>query len=83
VLAHTRHPIVLQPKYEIAHSRERIEEFLDAFFHGTRADLEALLRRWDCRYLLVDRETLWGLRYIGGLPLALRAPLPARRPSRS
>jgi hypothetical protein len=76
VLAHTRHPIALQPKYEITVSRERIEEFLRAFFFGSRADLAALLERWDCRYLLVDRTGLWGLRYIAGLPLALRDPIP-------
>jgi hypothetical protein len=77
VLAHTGHPIALQPKYEITVSRDRIEEFLRAFFAGSRADLHALLARWECRYLLVDREALWGLRYIAGLPLALADPVPA------
>jgi hypothetical protein len=76
VLAHTRHPIALQPKYEITVSRDRIETFLTRFFRGSRAELASLLDEWNCRYLLVDRKGLWEMRYIAGLPLALREPVP-------
>jgi hypothetical protein len=76
VLAHTRHPIALQPKYEITVSRDRIEEFLRALFRGSRAELAQLLDRWSCRYLLVDRKGLWEMRYIAGLPLSLHEPVP-------
>lgn len=59
VLAHTRRPIVLQPKYETERSRRKSEAFLTTFFHGTPADLAALIKgRFRCRYLLVDRYTL-------------------------
>jgi hypothetical protein len=68
VLAHTRRPIVLQPKYETADSRRRIETFFRIFLHGTPAELAAQLDAWKCRWLLVDRETLWAGRYIGGIP---------------
>jgi hypothetical protein len=70
ILAHTRRPIVLQPKYEMRHSRERAGEFLQAFFEGTPDDLRRLvLERFRCRYLLVDRAVLGaGSRYAAGIP---------------
>lgn len=59
ILAHTRHPIVQQPKYETTRSRRRIEEFLMTFFYKPPAELRALLKKYDCRYLVVDRS-YWG-----------------------
>jgi hypothetical protein len=76
VLAHTRRPIVLQPKYETVASRRRSREFFETFFFGTAADLHAWLERYRCRFLLVDRATLWGLRYLAGLPEASERPAP-------
>lgn len=72
ILAHTRNPIVLQPKYEFRRSRERAERFLRTFFEGTPADLRRLiLDEFRCRYLLVDRFTLGFLsRYAAGVPRA-------------
>ncbi len=67
ILAHTRHPILLQPKYESRESRRRIEEFLDTFFRGTPADLAAWLRRYDCRWFACDVKTLGlGSPYLAG-----------------
>jgi hypothetical protein len=70
ILAHTRHPIVLQPKYEFRRSRERAEKFLRAFFEGTPQSLRRLvLDEFHCRYLLIDRFTLGYLsRYTAGIP---------------
>jgi hypothetical protein len=76
VLAQTGHPIALQPKYESARSRRRIEAFLEAFYAGDPAALHGLLTSWRCRYLLVDRGMLWSLRYVAGLPADLQAPPP-------
>jgi hypothetical protein len=78
ILAHTRRPIVLQPKYEDRLSRARAERFLAAFFHGTPEDLRRLCAdELHCRYLLVDRYTLWHLaRYAAGLPWSAREPAP-------
>lgn len=76
LLAGTRHPIVLQPKYESAATRRRIERLLTTVFHGSLDDLRALLAEWRCRYLLVDRQTLWQMRYVAGLRLDTSHPLP-------
>ncbi|MEM7311208.1 MAG: hypothetical protein AAF682_31360 [Planctomycetota bacterium] len=75
ILAHTRHPIVLQPKYETDRSRRDAEAFLTTFFEGTPADLATLLReRFRCRYLLVDRYELGYVSpWVAGVP-AGRAP---------
>jgi hypothetical protein len=74
VLAGTGHPIVLQPKYESRETRARIEGFLHAFFLGSPADFRAFLDRFQARYFLVDRQTLWLLRYVAGLPLSATRP---------
>ncbi|NOT32255.1 MAG: hypothetical protein HOP15_17555 [Planctomycetes bacterium] len=78
LLAHTRRPIVLQPKYETERSRRQIEAFLMAFFHGSPAELAELLRtRFRCRTLLVDRYALWELmRTTAGLSPSEREPRP-------
>ncbi len=69
ILAHTGHPVALQPKYETRASRERIRRFLYAFYHGTPWDLHKLMQEWDCRYLLVDVRVMSGLRYVAGINL--------------
>jgi hypothetical protein len=78
LLAHTRRPIVLQPKYETDRSRRQAEAFLTAFFHGTSAELAALMReRFRCRTLLVDGHVLWDLaRRTAGLRRDEIAPRP-------
>jgi hypothetical protein len=76
VLANTRRPVLLTPKYETAASRRRIEELYTAFFDGEPEALrQLLLAKYRCRYLLVDRFTLGVL----SRPLAgLRAGEPPR-----
>ncbi len=73
ILATTRHPIVLQPKWEEVEARRRTRDILDALFHAPPGDLRRLLlERYRCRYLAVDRWTLWVyMRYIAGVPLDL------------
>jgi len=76
ILLQTRRPILFQPKWESKQSRERIERFLELFFHGTLAELSRALRQeFDCRYLLVDRAVL-GLecRYAAGIPVGSEPP---------
>jgi hypothetical protein len=74
ILAHTRRPIVLQPKYESRRSRERAEQFLRTFFEGTPSDVRRLmLDEFRCRYVLFDRFTLGVLsRYTAGIPASPR-----------
>ncbi len=78
LLAHTRNPIVLQPKYETARSRRQAEAFLTTFFQRSTEELAELLRqRFQCRYLLVDRHVLWDLsRTTAGLSASEREPRP-------
>ena len=76
ILAHSGHPIVLQPKYETASSRARIEDFYMTFFTGTFESFLGLLERYDSRYLLVDAQVLWSFRYVGGVPLQQHSPTP-------
>lgn len=80
ILAHTKHPIVLQPKWERKASRERVEAFWSAFYHGTPQQFHAWLTdEMDCHYLLIDRFTLWILRasrLVAGLSPELGAPIP-------
>lgn len=66
ILAHTRHPIVIQPKYESRESRARIEQLLRALYHGTPVDFAALLDGWKCPWFAVDVKSLG----IGSLYLA-------------
>lgn len=81
VLAHTGRAIVQQPKWETRRSRERIEEFLKAWFEGDLESFRRLLReRYGAEYLLVDRATLtMGMRYAAGIPpgIPLRPDSPA------
>jgi hypothetical protein len=78
LLAHTRRPIVLQPKYETDRSRREAEAFWTTFFQGTSADLARLCdQRFHSRYLLVDRFVLWDVsRALGGVPAHATAPRP-------
>lgn len=78
LLAHTRRPIVLQPKYETDRSRRAAEAFWTTLYQGTSADLRALLvHRFRCRYLLVDRYVLWDVsRGLGGIARREEAPRP-------
>lgn len=80
ILAHTRRPIVLQPKYEDRESRERAIEFFEAFYHGRPDDLRRLLAvKYRCRYLVVDRNLFGELNaalYLGGIQPAGARPEP-------
>lgn len=70
ILAHTRHPMLLQPKYEDRESRARAVEYFATLYHGTPADLRRLLlERYHCRYVVLDRYTIGmaASRYLGGL----------------
>ena len=77
LLLHTRHPILLQPKWEVRRSRARIERFLTSFFLEGADELHrVLLEEFHCRYLLVDRAQLvLGCRYAADLG-AGREPAP-------
>jgi hypothetical protein len=66
VLAHTRHPILQQPKYETTRSRRRIEQFMTTFAHRSPEELRRWIRSQRCRYLLVDRSFWLGAGYLLG-----------------
>ena len=76
LLLHTGRPIALQPKYETAESRARARELFEAYFHGTPEELRRLcLERFESRWLVIDRFTLWNVsRYTGGVPWSQRVP---------
>ena len=71
ILAHTRHPIVLQPKYESTRTRRRIEEFLMTFAHSSTGDFHDLLKRYGCRFVVIDPIQMWArYQYVTGTPAA-------------
>jgi hypothetical protein len=76
VLLRTGRPILFQPKWESKQSRERIERFLELFFHGTLPELSRVLREeFQCRFLLVDRVQLGlGCRYAAGIGAGREPP---------
>jgi len=76
ILAHTRHPIVQQPKYETTRSRRRIEEFMMTFAHQSPAEFRKLLNRYQCRYVLVDRGFWMGSAYTVGINTTLNRDPP-------
>jgi hypothetical protein len=80
ILAHTRRPILLQPKYEDRESRARAIEFFSTFYHGTPEQMRRLLiEKYDCRYVVFDRFTLGLMRealYLGGIRPELARPEP-------
>ena len=71
ILAETGRPIVMQPKWETERSRERIRVFWEEFYRGTASGLKRLItKRFQCRWLLIDRFSLYfnePSRYLGGL----------------
>jgi hypothetical protein len=82
ILAATRHPVVLQPKYETQESRRRIHDFLDAFYFHTPAEFAAAIRAYQCSYFVLDVGTLGpGSRYLAGLREKSGAD-PGERPAR-
>lgn len=60
VLAFTRRPVLTQPKYETLRSRQRIEDFCNAFYAGTPSELADYLRSQKSRWLLINRPFLMG-----------------------
>jgi hypothetical protein len=73
LLAHTGHPILVQPKYESAIARARLAEFRYAATCGTPAELAQLLRDKRTRFLAFDWRTLWSSRYQVGIPYSVNA----------
>ena len=73
LLAHTGRPIVVQPKWEAAVSRDRVEKLWTLLYHSSLDELAAAMRsEFEVRYLLLDRHTLLWLRssrYLAGLRL--------------
>jgi hypothetical protein len=53
LLAGAGTPMVLQPKYETAESRDRIERFLTTFHKGNPEDMGMLMREWKTRVLMI------------------------------
>jgi len=83
IVAQTSHPAVLQPKYETARSRDRIERFTNGLYHASPAGFREILRRdFDARYLLVDAPFLRRSRYAAGIPLDVAALPPGSAASR-
>lgn len=80
ILAHTQRPIIVQPKWERALSRRRVERLWELLYHSSPSDLAHALRGpLQTEYLLVDRHTLQWLRssrYLAGLS-SDRPELPA------
>jgi len=70
LLAHCGNPIVLQPKYETAHSRARAQAFMQTFFAGTPSELVQLVHgRFQAEWLLIDNYTLGQLSpWVAGYP---------------
>lgn len=71
ILAHTGHPILVQPKYESAAARARLEEYRMVATRGTPAELAAYLRAHRVRYLAHDWRILWASRYQAGIPYSV------------
>lgn len=68
ILAHTRHPIVLQPKYETARSRKRLEAFIVGLYTSRPEDFSKMLADdLGATYLLVDLPRLRQARYLAGV----------------
>lgn len=71
LLAMCGNPMVLQPKWEQQSARRRVEHFWSAFYGGDPETLARLLQeRFDCRWLVVDRQTLGSMRaslYLAGI----------------
>lgn len=53
LLAGAGTPMVLQPKYETAESRDRIERFLTTFHQGSPEDMGKLMQEWKTRVLMI------------------------------
>jgi hypothetical protein len=76
ILAHTAHPILVQPKYESKLARERLAEFRHVATLGTPAELARYLREHRTRYLVYDWRTLWANRYQAGIPESVNGMRP-------
>lgn len=60
LLRESRRPIVLNPKWETAVSRDRVRRFWHALYHQDPRALRHLLQdEWKTDWLLIDRRTLW------------------------
>jgi hypothetical protein len=69
ILAHTAHPVVLQPKWEQPDALRRIQEYLRVFYHGTPDELRRWSLSYGSRYLLIDRWMMAkAFLYLGGIP---------------
>ena len=68
VLAHAGNPMLVQPKYETATSRRRIETFTAAFAKGSLQEYRELLADNDCRYVLTNFYFWRSNFYLMGFP---------------
>ncbi|MEX1025065.1 MAG: hypothetical protein WD226_08300 [Planctomycetota bacterium] len=69
LLQATGNPIVLHPKYETKKSRRAAEEFFQAFYAGTPAELAVWCRRQGVEHLWIDRYVLGFVApWVGGVP---------------
>lgn len=71
ILAHTGHPILVQPKYESTAARARLQEYRMVATRGTPAELAAYLGDHRARYLAYDWRILWASRYQAGIPYSV------------
>jgi len=76
ILAHTGHPILVQPKYESREARARLEQYRNVATRGTPAELAGYLRANRTRYLLYDWRFLWDSRYQVGIPYSVNGMRP-------
>jgi len=71
ILAHTKRPIIVQPKWESVASRRRVESLWNFLYHSSTQELaQWLTGQLHTEYLLLDRHTLQWLqssRYLAGL----------------
>jgi hypothetical protein len=76
VLAHTGHPILVQPKYESSAARARLEEYRSVATLGTPDELARYLGERRARHLLYDWRILWSSRYQAGIPSSVDGARP-------
>ena len=76
ILAHTGHPILVQPKYEWAGARARLGEYREVATRGTPAELARYLGEHRTRFLAYDWRLLWSSRYQAGIPESVNGMQP-------
>ncbi len=63
ILAHTGRPIVVQPKWETASARKKVQRLIRGLYELTPSEFaQQMVEEWQAEYLLLDRHTLQWLR---------------------